>query len=91
MEYVVSVCRLRVDPVCNAKDPHAIYVSNIEQEQVRTAIKQLSDESREIIILREYEGLSYQAIAKVLECQQGDSDVTPGKSAAQAQRAAFPQ
>ena len=54
-----------------AKDPHATYVSNIEQEQVRTAIKQLSQEFREIIILREYEGLSYQEIAAVLECPLG--------------------
>ncbi len=49
------------------KDPHATYVSNIEQEQVRTAIRQLPVEFREIIILREYEDLSYQEIAAVLE------------------------
>ena len=54
-----------------AKDPHATYVSNIEQEQVRTAIQQLPVESREIIILREYEELSYQEIATVLECPLG--------------------
>jgi RNA polymerase sigma-70 factor, ECF subfamily len=54
-----------------AKDPHATYVSNIEQEQVRGAIHQLSQEFREIIILREYEELSYQEIATVLECPVG--------------------
>jgi RNA polymerase sigma-70 factor (ECF subfamily) len=54
-----------------AKDPHATYVSNIEQEQVRTAIQQLSIEFREIIILREYEELSYQEIATLLECPLG--------------------
>jgi RNA polymerase sigma-70 factor, ECF subfamily len=53
------------------KDPHATYVSNIEQEQVRTAIEQLPVEFREIIILREYEDLSYQEIAAVLECPLG--------------------
>ena len=53
------------------KDPHATYVSKIEQEQVRTAIQQLPVESREIIILREYEDLSYQEIAAVLECPLG--------------------
>ena len=57
--------------VDTAKDPHAIYVSNIEQEQVRAAIQQLPVEFREIIILREYEELSYQEIAAVLECPQG--------------------
>jgi RNA polymerase sigma-70 factor (ECF subfamily) len=54
-----------------AKDPQAAYISDIEQKQVRTAIKQLSEESREIILLREYEGLSYQEIAAVLECPLG--------------------
>lgn len=54
-----------------AKDPHATYVSNIEQERVRAAIHQLSEEFREIIILREYEELSYQEIASVLECPMG--------------------
>ena len=54
-----------------AKDPHATYVSNIEQEQVRNAIQQLSIAHREIIILREYEELSYQEIATVLECPLG--------------------
>jgi RNA polymerase sigma-70 factor (ECF subfamily) len=57
--------------VDTAKDPHATYVSNIEQEQVRAAIHQLSQEFREIIILREYEELSYQEIATVLECPVG--------------------
>jgi RNA polymerase sigma-70 factor (ECF subfamily) len=37
-----------------AKDAHEIYVSNVEREQVRTAIQQLPVEFREIIILREY-------------------------------------
>jgi RNA polymerase sigma-70 factor (ECF subfamily) len=54
-----------------AKDPYATYVSNIEQERVRAAISQLSLEFREIIILREYEELSYQEIAAVLECPVG--------------------
>jgi RNA polymerase sigma-70 factor (ECF subfamily) len=54
-----------------AKDPHATYVSNIDQEQVRTAIQKLSIEFREIIILREYEELSYREIATLLECPPG--------------------
>jgi len=66
---------LQVDGVNRAadsrKDPHATYVSNIEQEQVRAAIQQLPVEFREIIILREYEDLSYQEIAAVLECPLG--------------------
>jgi RNA polymerase sigma-70 factor (ECF subfamily) len=54
-----------------AKDPHATYVSNIEREQVRNAIQRLAIEHREIIILREYEELSYREIATVLECPLG--------------------
>jgi RNA polymerase sigma-70 factor (ECF subfamily) len=54
-----------------AKDPLATYVSHMEQEQVRNAIQQLSSEFREIILLREYEELSYQEIATVLECPVG--------------------
>jgi RNA polymerase sigma-70 factor (ECF subfamily) len=46
-------------------------VSNIEQEQIRAAIQQLSIEFREIIILREYEELSYQEIATLLKCPLG--------------------
>jgi RNA polymerase sigma-70 factor (ECF subfamily) len=54
-----------------AKDPHASYANNIEQEHVRNAIQQLSIDHREIIILREYEELSYREIATVLECPLG--------------------
>jgi RNA polymerase sigma-70 factor (ECF subfamily) len=46
-------------------------VRNLQREQVRTAIQQLPIEFREIIILREYEELSYSEIAKVLQCPMG--------------------
>jgi RNA polymerase sigma-70 factor (ECF subfamily) len=45
--------------------------SNNEQDQVRTALQQLPIEFREILILHEYEELSYQEIASVLECPLG--------------------
>ena len=54
-----------------AKDPQAAYLSYIEREQVRTAIQQLAVEFREIILLREYEELSYQDIATMLGCPVG--------------------
>jgi len=54
-----------------SKDPHAQYVSKMEQEKVRHAIQQLPEEFREIIILREYEELSYQEIAAMLHCPAG--------------------
>jgi RNA polymerase sigma-70 factor, ECF subfamily len=60
-----------IEPVDIGKDPHAVYVSNIEREQVREAIGQLPVEFREIIVLREYEELSYQEIADLLACPIG--------------------
>ena len=54
-----------------ARDPHANYVRSIEREQVRSAIQLLPAEFREVIILREFEELAYQEIAKVLDCPIG--------------------
>jgi RNA polymerase sigma-70 factor (ECF subfamily) len=57
--------------VVASEDPHALYVSKVERQLVREAILQLSDEFREIIVLREYEDLSYQEIASILGCPAG--------------------
>jgi RNA polymerase sigma-70 factor (ECF subfamily) len=57
--------------VAATKDPQALYISKIEREVVREAIQQLSEEFREIIVLREYEDLSYQEIANILGCPAG--------------------
>jgi RNA polymerase sigma-70 factor (ECF subfamily) len=54
-----------------AKDPYAFYVSKMEHEQVREAIQQLPVDFREIILLREFEELSYQEIATILDCPAG--------------------
>jgi RNA polymerase sigma-70 factor (ECF subfamily) len=59
------------EPADSTQDPHADYVSQAQREQVRVAIQQLPVEFREIIILREYEELSYQEIAALLECPPG--------------------
>jgi RNA polymerase sigma-70 factor, ECF subfamily len=53
------------------KDAYDLYVSKMETEQVRAAIQQLPVEFREIILLREYEDLSYLEIASVLDCPVG--------------------
>jgi RNA polymerase sigma-70 factor (ECF subfamily) len=63
-----SAAEIAVEP---SKDPHALYVSKVEREQVREAIQQLSAEFREIIVLREYGELSYQELASVLGCPAG--------------------
>lgn len=57
--------------VDSSRDPHAAYVSDLEGEQVRRAIEQLPLEFREIILLREYEELSYEEIATMLQCPVG--------------------
>jgi RNA polymerase sigma-70 factor, ECF subfamily len=54
-----------------SRDSYDIYVSNLEREQVRAAIEKLPIEFREIILLREYEELSYQEIASLLDCPAG--------------------
>jgi RNA polymerase sigma-70 factor (ECF subfamily) len=41
-------------------DPYALYVSILERNHVREAIEQLPADFREIILLREFEELSYQ-------------------------------
>jgi RNA polymerase sigma-70 factor (ECF subfamily) len=43
----------------------------LEAEQVRAAIQELPVEFREIILLREYEDLSYREIASILHCPLG--------------------
>ena len=47
------------------------YVGRTERERVREAIQQLSSELREIILLREFEELTYQEIANLLGCPIG--------------------
>jgi RNA polymerase sigma-70 factor, ECF subfamily len=59
------------DPADAAQDPHAVYASGVEQERVQAAIQQLPLVFREIILLREYEELSYQEIAALLDCPPG--------------------
>jgi RNA polymerase sigma-70 factor (ECF subfamily) len=60
-----------IEPADTGLGPFSAYVNNIEREQVRAAIQQLPAEFREIIVLREYEELSYQEIATLLECPAG--------------------
>jgi RNA polymerase sigma-70 factor (ECF subfamily) len=57
--------------VDKSKDPYLQYVTKSEGERVREAIRQLPPEYREIILLREYEELSYQEIATLLNCPTG--------------------
>ena len=54
-----------------SKDPLARYVSKAERDWVLEAIQQLPSAFRQIVVLREYQDLSYQEIAGILDCPVG--------------------
>lgn len=58
-------------PAAAAQNPHVVYLRKLEREQVRAAIKNLPDAYREIVVLRDIEGFTYQEIASVLDCPAG--------------------
>jgi len=61
-----------VDNLVNpGKDSFEIYAGQVDVRRVRAAIDQLSLEFREVILLREFEELSYQEIASLLDCPPG--------------------
>jgi RNA polymerase sigma-70 factor (ECF subfamily) len=55
----------------NTRDSYQILSAKEDAEQVHLAIAQLSPEFREVIVLREFEQLSYQEIAGVIDCPTG--------------------
>ena len=73
-----------------SKNSHDLYVSKIEAEQVRAAIQELPVDFREIILLREYEDLSYQEIASVLDCPVGTVMSRLGRARAKLRVLLFP-
>jgi RNA polymerase sigma-70 factor (ECF subfamily) len=56
--------------VIPSKSSYDLHVSNMEPEQVRTAIQELPVDFREVIVLRECEELSLQEIASILGCSE---------------------
>ena len=52
-------------------DPHQQLMRKMATERVREAIRQLPDDFREVILLREYEGMSYREIAELVGCPAG--------------------
>jgi RNA polymerase sigma-70 factor (ECF subfamily) len=54
-----------------SKDSYHALVSKLERAQVRAAIQALPPKFREIILLREFEELSYDEIAGLLHCPVG--------------------
>jgi RNA polymerase sigma-70 factor, ECF subfamily len=68
MEVEDSVANSIAEP---SKNSHDLYVAKMEIEEVRAAIQKLPIDFCEIILLREYEDLSYQEIADILDCPVG--------------------
>jgi RNA polymerase sigma-70 factor, ECF subfamily len=52
-------------------NPHVVYLRKLERERVHEAIESLPDAYREIVVLRDIEGFTYQEIATVLDCPAG--------------------
>jgi RNA polymerase sigma-70 factor (ECF subfamily) len=52
-------------------NPEVIALREAEREDVRRAIEELAPEFREVLVLRELEGLSYQEIASVIGAPLG--------------------
>jgi RNA polymerase sigma-70 factor (ECF subfamily) len=63
-----TVANLIADP---SKDPYAHYLGKLDVVRVQEAVQQLPGHFREIIVLREYEELSYDEIATVMQCAIG--------------------
>lgn len=58
-------------PRDDALDPERLAIRRADVELLRRAVEELSPEYREVIVLRELEGLSYQEIAAVAEVPVG--------------------
>jgi RNA polymerase sigma-70 factor (ECF subfamily) len=52
-------------------NPYLVLVRKKEREEVREAIARLSPAHREVVVLRDIEGFSYQQIAGIIGCPAG--------------------
>ena len=67
----VALDRAGVEPTAETLDPEAQLLQRREVERVRTALERLPPDFREVLVLRELEGLSYKEIATVLRVPIG--------------------
>ncbi len=58
-------------PADNEQNPERLVLRDIDIAQLRTAIDELPNEFREVIVLRELEELSYEEIARIAEIPLG--------------------
>ncbi len=52
-------------------DPYVLLVKKLEREEVRAAIARLPAHYKEVVLLRDIEGFSYQQIGNILNCPIG--------------------
>ena len=62
------------------------YLRKLERKQIRVAIDALPELYREIIVLRDLEGFSYQEIATMLSCPAGTVMSRLGRARAKLRR-----
>lgn len=60
-----------VGPLTSGSSPESRLLRRALQIEVRTALDSLSEAHREIIVLRDMEGMPYEQIARVLDCPVG--------------------
>ena len=58
-------------PECEALEPSQLFERQANVEEVRSAVEQLPVEFREVLVLRELEGMSYKEIAAVIDIPMG--------------------
>ncbi|MGE3164166.1 MAG: RNA polymerase sigma factor [Planctomycetota bacterium] len=72
---IVHLDRYRQDPSGPASWTPEAPAESIEREEVRALVEavlaQLGDQPRTLMLLRDYEGLSYEEMAEVLSCEVG--------------------
>ena len=57
--------------VLSDADPETLFLQSVDSQMVRQALQQLPVEFREVVVLREMEGLSYKEIADVVDIPMG--------------------
>ena len=58
-------------PSEESTNPQVVYLRKVERTQILLALESLPTRYREVVVLRDIEGLSYQEIATVLDCPAG--------------------
>lgn len=68
------------------EDPLVVYLRKLEREQIQFAIDELPELYREVVVLRDLEGFSYQEIATMLSCPAGTVMSRLGRARAKLRR-----